>query len=473
MFSQDGDVIAAIATAPGRGGIGVVRVSGSDLKPFLDVVSLRVPEARHATYCVFRDTQGRVIDRGLLLYFPGPHSYTGEDVVELQVHGGPVVLQMLLRRCLDIGAALMSQPKLQSLAQPANATGSIRSPRYRLAEPGEFTLRAFLNGKLDLAQAEAVADLIEAGSEAAVRSAEASLSGGFSYRVRSLVDGLIHLRMLIEATLDFPEEDIDFLQQADADGQLKALEMQFVDLLDRSMQGALLRDGLKVVLVGRPNVGKSSLLNRLADADIAIVTAIPGTTRDKVVSTIHIEGIPLHIIDTAGLRDTNDEVERLGIERTWTEIRGADVILHIREAGTSVDEEDAMLAARFPERIARRTVVNKIDLVGEAGRVDAETIYLSAKSGEGVDLLRAALLAIAGWHPSEESVFLARERHLIALRAGREHLAHATSLLQEGRVLELTAEELRLAQEQLNRITGSFGADDLLGEIFSRFCIGK
>jgi len=452
MNSVDADPIVAIATAPGRGGVGVVRVSGKELAAIVAGICGRSLQARHATYLNFQDGNGRAIDQGLALYFPAPHSYTGEDVLELQGHGGPVVLQMLVRRCLELG-------------QPVH---------LRLAEPGEFTRRAFLNNKLDLAQAEAVADLIEASTEAAARSAQASLSGAFSAAVRELVDAVINLRMLVEATLDFPEEEIDFLEQADARGQMACILDKLATVIDRSAQGAMLREGLNIVLAGRPNVGKSSLLNALAQAEVAIVTPIAGTTRDKVTGTIQIEGIPVHIIDTAGLRETDDEVERIGIARTWDEIGRADVILNLRDANQPESDEDRVIAARLPAHVPRRLVFNKLDLAGEMARIDGERIYLSAKTGAGIDLLRGELLRMAGWHSTSESVFLARERHLRALNAAHVHLqAAAAFAAQSDQVLDLFAEELRLAQEQLNSITGVFNADDLLGEIFGRFCIGK
>lgn len=387
-----------------------------------------------------------MIDEGLLLHFAAPASFTGEDVLELQGHGGPVVMQLLLERCLQLGA--------------------------RLAEPGEFTRRAFLNGKLDLAQAEGVADLIEASTAAAARSAVRSLSGKFSEEVHRVVDGLIDLRMLVEATLDFPEEEIDFLERARAMPRLAAVQSDLEGLLDRARQGALLRSGLNVVLVGEPNVGKSSLLNQLAGEERAIVTEIAGTTRDALRETIQIEGIPLHIIDTAGLRETSDTVERIGIERTWREIERADVILRLVDARGAAVAGD--IDARLPAHVERVTVINKIDLSGEgAGRSERDgsvSLRLSARSGQGVDLLRNELLRIAGWHAHGEDVILARERHLQALR---EALAHVVAAGGQLGALELFAEELRLAQERLAEITGEFSADDLLGVIFSRFCIGK
>ncbi len=462
--------IAAIATAPGRGGIGVVRVSGAGLAPL--IAALLGPEragalrARVAGYGPFLDDDGSEIDRGLALWFPAPHSYTGEDVLELQGHGGPVVMQLLLSRVLRAGADI----------------------GLRLAQPGEFTQRAFLNEKLDLAQAEAVADLIDAGTEQAARSATRSLAGVFSREVHALVDALIALRMLVEATLDFPEEEIEFLQRADALGQLAGLRTRLTELLARARQGALLREGLDVVLVGEPNVGKSSLLNALAGAEVAIVTPIAGTTRDRVAQAIQIEGVPLTVIDTAGLRETTDEIERLGIERTWQAVAQADVVLRLVSAGEGVPADggqpqaplDPMLRERLPRGVPVVTVVNKIDLLGQGPRVDrdpqgrAQRVWLSAKTGEGIGPLRTELLALAGWQDAGQSTFIARERHLVALRAAQSHLAQAQANAAAGdRQLDLFAEELRLAQERLSEITGEFTADDLLGVIFSRFCIGK
>lgn len=445
------EVIAAIATAPGRGGIGVVRLSGPDLLSFAAALTGKQPRPRYATLADFRAADGSVIDSGLLLHFPAPHSFTGEDVLELQGHGGPVVMRLLLARCLDLGA--------------------------RLAEPGEFTRRAFLNGKMDLAQAEAVADLIDAATTTAARSAVRSLQGEFSREVHALTAELIDLRMLVEATLDFPEEDIDFLQAADAFGRLDRLHARLESVFDRAGQGKLLQAGLHVVLVGQPNVGKSSLLNALAGDELAIVTPIAGTTRDALKSSIQIEGIPLHIIDTAGLRATEDEVERLGIERTWREIERADVVLLLVDAREGITREDQAILARLPQQLRRVTIANKIDLVREsAGREEADDgvhLALSAKHGQGIGLLREELLRIAGWHPAED-IFIARERHLRALTQARDHLARAQQIVRGALpALELFAEELRLCQQALGEITGEFTADDLLGVIFSRFCIGK
>ncbi|WP_077035152.1 tRNA uridine-5-carboxymethylaminomethyl(34) synthesis GTPase MnmE [Pelomonas sp. KK5] len=458
MLSRHQDPIAAIATAPGRGAVGIVRISSrQDLTPVIEAICGRPLKPREATYLPLRDTSGQAIDHGLALHFPAPHSYTGEHVLELQAHGGPVVLQLLLARCLEAGAALGT----------------------RLAEPGEFTQRAFLNGKLDLAQAEAVSDLIDASTEAAARSAGRALSGALSHEVGGLRDALIKLRMLVEATLDFPEEEIDFLQQADALGRLARLTAQLDGVLDRTRQGALLREGIKVVLAGQPNVGKSSLLNALAGAELAIVTPIAGTTRDKVSQTIQIEGVPLHISDTAGLRDTEDEVERIGVARSWDAIEDADVLLFLHDL-TRVGQPDyeaedrrinGRLAAIEPARILQ--VFNKAD-AASAAELPTGALSLSVKSGEGLQQLRQRLLEQVGWHAVPEGLFIARERHVQALKRTREHLALADAVSrQEPPALDLLAEELRLAHDALGEITGTFTADELLGEIFSKFCIGK
>ncbi|TFW20399.1 tRNA uridine-5-carboxymethylaminomethyl(34) synthesis GTPase MnmE [Massilia arenosa] len=456
----DTSPIAAIATAPGRGGIGVVRASGKSLAALAAVLFPgQELKARHAHYVPFTQADGTVIDEGLALWFKAPHSYTGEDVLELQGHGGPVVLQMLLTRVLEAGAEL----------------------GLRLAEPGEFTRRAYLNDKLDLAQAEAVADLIDASTEAAAKSASQSLSGAFSRTIHDLVEQVINLRMLVEATLDFPEEEIDFLEKSNARGQLSGIVEQLERVFAQASQGALLREGLNVVLVGQPNVGKSSLLNALAGNDVAIVTPIAGTTRDKVTETIQIEGIPLNIIDTAGIRALTDEVdvvERIGIERTWGEVGKADVILHLLDADQGPTRADDAIVAAFPDGVPVIRVWNKIDLSGHKPAVDpaadATHIYLSAHEKIGIDLLRQELLRIAGWQQTGESLYLARERHLIALRNARKHLDVAGQhAAQNDQSLDLFAEELRLAQTQLSSITGEFTPDDLLGVIFSRFCIGK
>jgi len=446
--------IVAIATAPGRGAVGIVRVSGAGLQPLIRTLCGRNLVPRQATLLPFRAADGGVIDQGLALYFPTPHSYTGEDVLELQAHGGPVLLQMLLARCLQAGSAM----------------------GLRLAEPGEFTQRAFLNGKLDLAQAEAVADLIDASTEAAARSAGRSLSGVFSQQVQGLRERIVRLRMLVEATLDFPEEDIDFLQQAGAGAQLQGIAAALDTLLDGAQQGALLREGIRVVLAGQPNVGKSSLLNALAGAELAIVTPIPGTTRDRVSQTIQIEGVPLHVIDTAGLRNqTDDEVERIGIERSWHSIADADSVLFLHDLTRRGEAEyeiaEAQIAARLPADSKVLHVHTKHDLIAQT---PADGISLSARTGAGLQALRQALLQRAGWHAVPEGLFIARERHVQALQRTRDHLQRALALGDERAApLELLAEELRLAHDALGEITGQFTADDLLGEIFSRFCIGK
>ncbi len=459
MLTTDFDPIVAIATARGRGGIGVVRVSfgkASEAAVYALMLALCAQQLapRHATYVPFLDGRGDTLDSGIALHFPAPHSYTGEHVLELQGHGGPVVLQLVLQRCLEAG----------------------REIGLRLAEPGEFTRRAFLNDKLDLAQAEAVADLIEASTEAAARAANRSLNGAFSAAIYTLVEQLIQLRMLVEATLDFPEEEIDFLEASDARGQLTRLRESLDEIQRNAQQGALLREGLSVVLAGQPNVGKSSLLNALAGAELAIVTPIAGTTRDKVEQTIQIEGVPLHIIDTAGLRETEDQIEAIGIERTWQEVARADVILHLLDARIGVTDEDEKIASQFPAAVPVIRILNKIDLTGaESAVIDTpRSVYLSAQIGEGIDLLRSQLLNLAGWQPSTENLYLARTRHLTALRAATHHLTVAAEhAAQNAHALDLFAEELRLAQEQLNTITGEFTSDDLLGTIFSRFCIGK
>lgn len=442
------ELIAAIATAPGRGGVGVIRLSGPQLVPVMQALTGRSLQPRHAHYAQFRDEHGQIIDSGLALFFPGPASFTGEDVLELQGHGGPVVLNLLLRRCLQLGA--------------------------RLAQPGEFTRRAFLNGKLDLAQAESVADLIDAGSEAAARSAVRSLQGAFSTEIHTLLDGLVNLRMLMEATLDFPEEDIDFLQAADAMGKLRHLRQQVQRVLGTARQGSLLREGMHVVLIGQPNVGKSSLMNCLAGQDVAIVTDIAGTTRDTVRELIQIDGVPVHVIDTAGLRATEDPVEKIGIERTWQAVERADLALLLMDSRHGVGEAEAAILQRLPERLPVLQVFNKIDLSGDApgvGQRDGrETVFLSARSGAGVAELRQRLLDAVGWQGESEGLYLARERHLDALRRAAAALDAAEANYP---AIELMAEELRLAQQALGEITGEFSADDLLGVIFSRFCIGK
>jgi tRNA modification GTPase len=447
------DVIAAIATPPGRGGIGIVRVSGTDLTAVVEGIVGRLPAPRVATSAPFRGAHGETLDQGIALYFPAPASYTGEHVLELQGHGGPAVLALVLKRCLDLGA--------------------------RLAEPGEFTKRAFLNDKIDLAQAEAVADLISATTSAGVRAATRSLVGEFSREVHAILDRLVELRIFIEATLDFPEEDVEFARAADVAGKIQHLQQTLAGLLGRSRHGLLLLEGLEVVLIGQPNVGKSSLLNQLVGEDRAIVTPFAGTTRDAIRSSVEVEGIPLHIIDTAGLRETSDSVEQAGIARTWAEIERADLALLITDARAPQHAGDTAIVAKLHPNLPRLVVRNKIDLAGvEARRTTVDgiaEIWLSAKTGSGVDLLRQAILEVAGAEENTHDVFLARERHVRALDAAGEHLALAAAHLSPAAspALELCAEELRQAHDALGEVTGAHTADDLLGAIFSRFCIGK
>jgi tRNA modification GTPase len=470
MLARHHDPIVAIATAPGRGAVGIVRVSGKRIAPVIEAVCGRTLQPRQATYLPFRDAQGAAIDQGLALHFPAPHSYTGEDVLELQAHGGPVVLQLLLARCLEAGAAL----------DPV--TGQAALPGLRVAQPGEFTERAFLNDKIDLAQAEAIADLIDASTETAARSAARSMSGEFSLAVNTLLEQLIHLRMLVEATLDFPEEDIDFLQKADAQGQLKRLQATLADVMRRAVQGALLREGIKVVIAGQPNAGKSSLLNALAGAELAIVTPIAGTTRDKVSQLIQIEGVPLHVVDTAGLRDALDEVEKIGVERAWAEIASADAVLFLHDLTRHNDDylaADAHIAQVLGRELPRNTPV--IDVWNKSDAAASQVlstitggVQISAKTGAGLQALRGRLLEVAGWQAVPEGVFMARERHVHALNQVQEQLAKAGEQLHAAQpALDLLAEDLRQAQLHLSEITGAFTPDDLLGEIFSRFCIGK
>ena len=451
--------------------MGIVRLSGKGLDRLVQSWLGRSLQPREAIYLPFPDAQGAAIDQGLALFFPAPHSFTGEDVLEIQAHGGPVVLQLLLVRCLEV-------------AQQLDASNQTCLPHLRLARPGEFTERAFLNDKIDLAQAEAIADLIDASTEAAARSATASLSGAFSKEIHTLRDALIRLRMLVEATLDFPEEEIDFLQKADAQGQLDRLQAALRSVQHKATQGALLREGVKVVIAGQPNAGKSSLLNALAGAELAIVTPIAGTTRDKVEQTIQIEGVPVHVVDTAGLRESDDAVEKIGIERAWQAIEGADAIVFLhdltRSASPDYQAADEHIASLLLKKISGAVVVlhvwNKADAVSPDAPATggSEGIRLSAKTGEGLDKLRSALLQAAGWQAPAGGIFMARERHVQALRLVENHLLEATAhLALRAQSLDLLAEELRLAQNALNDITGEFSSDDLLGVIFSSFCIGK
>ncbi|VTU40365.1 tRNA uridine-5-carboxymethylaminomethyl(34) synthesis GTPase MnmE [Variovorax sp. PBL-E5] len=468
MLARPTDPIVAIATASGRGAVGIVRVSGAQLDALIAAICGRALKPREATYLPFRDAAGVPIDHGLAIHFPAPHSFTGENVLELQAHGGTVVLQLLLARCLEAAADI------------DRATGRPRLSGLRVAQPGEFSQRAFLNGKIDLAQAEAIADLIDASTEAAARSAGRSLSGAFSQEIHTLRDALIHLRMLVEATLDFPEEEIDFLQKADASGQLASLQAQLGAVQQRARQGALLREGIKVVIAGQPNAGKSSLLNALAGAELAIVSAVAGTTRDVVSQTIQIQGVPLHVVDTAGLRDSVDEVEQIGVARAWNQIEGADAVLFLhdltRVALPDHAEADAaiarMLAAKLPPYVPVLDIWSKQDAAADAPTTTG--VVLSARTGFGIESLRQRLLELAGWQAVPEGVYLARTRHVQALSRVGQHLEIAAEHLSaRAQSLDLLAEELRLAQNALNEITGEFGADDLLGVIFSRFCIGK
>lgn len=447
MQPSNADIIAAIATAQGRGGVGVVRISGHGIGALGSAILGELPAARRASYRVFLDQNGDTLDQGIALYYQAPHSFTGEDVLELQGHGGPAVLQLLLQRCLELGA--------------------------RLARPGEFTQRAFLNDKLDLAQAESVADLIDANTAEAARSAMRSLRGEFSEVIHELVDELIVLRMLVEAMLDFPEEEVDAVDISQRDVRLSSLQSRIQKTLDTARQGCLLREGAHVVIAGQPNVGKSSLINRLSGEDVALVSDVPGTTRDVIRQAIQIRGVPLHIIDTAGLRESDDVVEKMGIVRTHETIHRADLILLLVDSEKGLTEQDEKIAAGLPETIPRLLVFNKSDLVASQARADSDSVGrvdVSAKTGAGMEELRAAILKSVGWRDQEGGAFMARERHLQALHLAQAHLYQASFVIAQA---ELFAEELRQAQQALSAITGEFTPDDLLGEIFSRFCIGK
>lgn len=448
MQSPNVDAIAAIATAQGRGGIGVIRISGLEIEALATGILGKLPSARLATYCEFLDENGDALDRGLALYFPSPHSYTGDNVLELHGHGGPAVLQLLLQRCLDLGA--------------------------RLAQPGEFTRRAFLNNKLDLAQAESVSDLIEANSSEAARSAMRSLRGDFSAAIHELVDELIYLRMLVEAILDFPEEEVDVVDLERRDSLLSHIRLKLQETLGTAKQGSLLREGAHIVIAGQPNVGKSSLLNQLSGEEIALVSDIPGTTRDVIRQAIQIHGVPLYIMDTAGLRESQDTVENMGIARTHQTLCRADLILLLLDASQGMTAKDKEILANLPADIPCLLVLNKFDLLTGKPRHHVEGsdqyVYVSAKTGTGLEDLRYKILKLVGWRDQESGAFMARERHLRALNQAQYHLEAAHEVLAKA---ELFAEELRLAQLSLNEITGEFTSDDLLGEIFSRFCIGK
>ncbi len=449
----DNDTIAAVATAPGRGGVGIVRISGPESLPIAQAMLGFDPTPRYAHYCQFLDNKNTPIDKGISLFFPNPHSFTGEDVLELQGHGGPVILDLLLQRAVSLGA--------------------------RLARPGEFSERAFLNDKLDLAQAEAIADLINANSEQAAKQALNSLTGEFSKKVDDLQHQLIELRMYVESAIDFPEEEIDFLSDGKVAKQLNTVLNQLKSTLDQAQQGALLREGMNVVIAGRPNAGKSSLLNALAAKDVAIVTDIAGTTRDVLREHIHIDGMPLHIVDTAGLRESPDQVEKIGIERAWREIERADRILLMID---STDQDQTDVEAHWPEFFKGHTnkkltvIFNKIDkkepkLLGT--NVKYQKISISAKKGVGLDELKAHLKQVMGFKGTPEGGFSARRRHIDALEKSLTALLTGKKQLEDNAAGELLAEDLRLSQEYLSEITGSYTPDNLLGEIFSSFCIGK
>jgi len=500
MFAQQDDAIIAVATAPGRGAVGVVRISGKNLSEIASALCARTLLPRVATYLPLLDEDAIAIDQVLALFFPGPHSYTGEDVLELQAHGGPVVLQLIVARCFEVAEQLDTQP-----------SGALK---LRLAQPGEFTQRAFLNRKLDLAQAEAVADLIDASTASAARGASRSLAGAFSQEIEQLRKALVHLRTLVEATLDFPEEEIDFLQQADARGQLARLQTVLTRVRHHTQQGALLREGIRVVIAGQPNAGKSSLLNALAGAELAIVTPIAGTTRDAVQQTIQIEGVPVHVVDTAGLRAKQeaDEVERIGIDRAWQHIENADAVLFVhdvtRQADDAYQQADIAIAQALETTLGKRIPVvhvwNKTDALPNHGespapthstpsrRIDAPQVkhvakddtegplpnrhlHISAKKAHGLQELQKALLQIVGWQGDVgEGLYMARARHVQALAQVQTHLVFAQTHLERSTpALDVLAEELRLAHNALNAITGEFTSDDLLGVIFSSFCIGK
>jgi tRNA modification GTPase len=445
------DTIAALATPAGRGGIGVIRVSGPEAANIALNILGKLPSPREAEYLTFRDLDGQVVDSGLALYFPNPYSFTGEDVLELQAHGGPVVLDILLQQTLQQGA--------------------------RLARPGEFSERAFLNDKIDLAQAEAIADLIEAGSEQAARSATQSLQGVFSDWVHATVDGLTELRMFVEAAIDFPEEEIDFLADDRVTEKLKFLLADIDRVMETAHQGQLLREGMRIVLAGQPNTGKSSLLNALAGRETAIVTEVPGTTRDVLKEEINIDGMPLHIIDTAGLRESGDVVEQEGIRRTWQEIEQADCVLLLLDDQVGFSESEKRILDQLPHELPLTRVFNKIDLTGAQVEILEDEVgvkvKLSAKKGQGIDLLRDHLKTLVGYHGSSDGLFMARRRHLDALERAKLHIEKGYEQLQAQHAGELLAEDLRLAQQALGEITGEVSSDELLGRIFSSFCIGK
>ncbi|MEY4625317.1 MAG: tRNA modification GTPase TrmE [Pseudomonadota bacterium] len=452
------DPIIALATAKGRASVGIIRLSGKGVLQISKALCHFDLAPRYATLIKFEDSDGELIDEGLAIFFPGPHSYTGEDVLELQCHGSSAGLSLLMDHCLKLGQQF----------------------QLRLAQPGEFTERAFLNGKIDLAQAEAIADLIDASSALAAKSAAKSLKGDFSKKIDVFLQALIELRALTEATLDFPEEEIDFIEQHDVFHRLEKILFNIQEVKKSAQQGSIIRDGLTIVLVGQPNVGKSSLMNALAGEEVAIVTDVAGTTRDRLKETIQIDGIPLHIIDTAGLRETVDSVEQIGIERTWKSVEQADLVLHLMDAshGSTISETDQILIEKIQQvatkKVPIRIIWNKIDQCSMPQTLDTTHFYVSAKTGQGLDLLKQELLAVAGWQPESEGGILARKRHIEALFEAETHIQESLKLLKEQSYsVELAAEEMRLAQEALSKITGQFLPDDLLGKIFSTFCIGK
>lgn len=452
------DPIIALATAKGRASVGIIRLSGEGVLQISKALCHKDLHPRHATLSTFEDDQGDLIDEGLAIYFPGPNSYTGEDVLELQCHGSVAALNLLIEYCLKIG----------------------KPYRLRLAAPGEFTERAFLNNKIDLAQAEAIADLIDASSALAAKGAARSLKGDFSKKIQIFLEALIELRALTEATLDFPEEEIDFIEQHDVFNRLKNILSNIQDVKKSAQQGAVIRDGLTIVLVGQPNVGKSSLMNALAGEEVAIVTEVAGTTRDRLKETIQIEGVPLHIIDTAGLRETTDSVEQIGIERTWKSIEQADLVLHLMDVsdGAEISALDQELINKIKDiatkQVPIKIVWNKLDQASSTHKNTQNEFYVSAKTGLGLDALKQELLSVAGWQPDAEGGILARQRHIEALLEAEQFISNALLLLkQEAASVDLAAEEMRLAQDALSKITGQFLPDDLLGKIFSTFCIGK
>ncbi|OYZ38796.1 MAG: tRNA uridine-5-carboxymethylaminomethyl(34) synthesis GTPase MnmE [Polynucleobacter sp. 17-46-58] len=447
--------IIALATAPGKSGVGVIRLSGPDITAITHALFQKALIPRQASLLTLRDSSGLTIDQLLAIYFAAPASFTGEDVLELQCHGGPQLLELVMKRCLELG-------KKWGLA---------------IAQPGEFTLRAYLNNKIDLAQAEAIADLIDAQSEAAVRGAARSLQGEFSNDINSLIEEITQLRILVESTLDFPEEEIEFLESAQARERLSTVISKLRALRQSAKQGKILRDGIVMVLAGAPNVGKSSLLNRLAGEEVAIVTPVAGTTRDRVKESISIDGVPMHIIDTAGLRNTSDEVEVKGIERSWDSIRSADLVIFLQDS-TNVSDEVSALREQVlkvaPTSIPVLEVFNKVDLLPPTKNGDDGAIYISAKTGIGIDGLKQKILEAVGWGSAQEGVVIARRRHLDCLDRAAEHLINSEKFAEDGNIsLELFAEELRLAQDHLGQITGRLLPDELLGKIFSQFCIGK